>query len=156
MISNQIQVIVYNFHKGLHPCFLSGVLSFSYGAQCTVCSIQCNVSTACSFQQAPPQVGSALDLLKQPANQSQKYFSHMSFLLACCQCTELWSVWYIVYCAHSTLNVCTVFSLFVSQTCLAKCKRKLSLNDIFNTKFYRIKFKIQIFFVISLSLLLRH
>ena len=32
MISNQIQVIVYNFHKGLQSWFLSGVLSFSYGA----------------------------------------------------------------------------------------------------------------------------
>ena len=86
MISNQIQVIIYNFHKGVQSWFLSGELNFSYGAQCTVCSIQ---GTACSFQQAPPQVGSALDLLKQPANQSQKYFSHMSFLLACCQCIEL-------------------------------------------------------------------
>jgi len=32
IISNQIEVIVHNFHIGLHSWFLSGVLSFSYGA----------------------------------------------------------------------------------------------------------------------------
>ena len=41
---------------------------------------------------------------------------------------------YNVYC-----NVGTVFSLFVWQIWLAKPKQNLSVNDIFNSKFCRIK-----------------
>ena len=48
---------------------------------------------------------------------------------------------YGTYCTVLSVHcgVCTVFSLFVWQTWLAKPKQKLSVNDIFNTKFCRIK-----------------
>ena len=42
-ISNQNHITVHGFHVGLHPWLVSGLLSPSYGTQCTVYSIQCHV-----------------------------------------------------------------------------------------------------------------
>ena len=48
-ISNQNHITVHGFHLGLHSWLVSGLLSPSYGTQCTVYSIQCNVCTVYSL-----------------------------------------------------------------------------------------------------------
>ena len=48
-ISNQNHITVHGFHICLHPWLVSGLLSSSYGTQCTVYSIQCDVGTVFLF-----------------------------------------------------------------------------------------------------------